>query len=1161
MFRDNLVPLRDMFRQDASTFWAILDCLHNVYKEHRDNIRKPLGVFWKKLLPSLQTSPIAYTESGKWFEPTQVRIPTGSEEEKAVPVFGTLGIEIVHHDLWKYRNILTHNDLGVGRVAIRDVYEALDMRKLIKHPQPVPYDFQNHDRLELLWTGIHGILKNTQGQPARQEAEGMLKQCSLAPGLDGQLWPCGSVYRADNRTREIFANLMPHDRSFLAKDQIPLMDTLCPQFGTSSAIEELERLDTIDGDSNFDPVALLRWFDDNKAELSEDKKLRERLAGIPVFPSAEDLHPLDVLWLPGGFDDPLEATGLVDMIKLGDRRDFLRSLGAKELTFTDYVDRYVFQAFAPNSVVSLKAKHELLDILATRIGEIREDEWLKTKLAETNIVECTDGEFRQPNKVYFSCKEVQEVLRNSVHYARLPKKPEGRTEFYRWLGVESRPRPYDVSQFIDKLTAEIPNQNSTHVTKRILEIIGKTFPNLTDDVKNRYRVLRGKAWLLSESDSSNWYKPDQLYAAYNKNLFESQAQFLDVPVGIQQQINEFLRYLGVKLSPQPFDVVRHLLECSKRNAAPPKGIYRWLNSNAQPGHLKELRDATCLRVGDKYLRPDQVFWGQHPFGRFRVQLGSELRSYQDLLQALSIREMPDHSDAFEVLKEISKEVANNPLKSEDKNVVRQCWIMLAEALKQNEVNDENLKTELDNTRCVLNSGDVLYLPSWLFFEDRPGLVNKFPDQLSKNWIKRTEHVWTAMKAAGVRPISDAVRGVVDEAINRQEDKELKEKLIKRTDLIKTISNDTIRLDSIRFIRADQLKVKWHLKAFRRDWPPTQPESVLAHLNSDEKTIYFALQGGSYPWPAIARELTQAIAPGEEISSISPGLKIVLEADSRKDAVAQLNELGIAHIQELDNSASSGDVVKSFGEALPTDQQQGVRDQDSSPTVSEFTPGGTGESAQEESFAKKFWKVQTFTPSDAPDNAVSIPEGGPRTGESAEEDTQKSRQFGRAGNDISKPVTQWEPAEAAKELADRFRSMVQGDYGKRCQICGKTFTKKPDGESQIFVVHVVPPSEDLRTNHFGDLLGLCGWHYALFKYGEWALLDSETGKPFKENWRHMQKSVLNASEQIDDMGNRYISVPVRFWNVYKDLTATPTIEDEEIQYSIPHWKYLCKLLAT
>ena len=687
---DNLISLRDMFRKDASSFWDILNRLHEVYQKHKDNTRKPLGDFWNLLRPSLQKHQIVYAESKKWLTPNEVRIPTGTKEEEAVPAFEALGIEIVHRDIRPYRNILRSN--GVSVLRVKDICEALQMRGLTEQRQPVPSDF----RLEMLWEGIHGVLENTRRRSARQEQEAKeeLCKCALALGLDSRLWPCGSVYRADARTRKIFANLMPDDVSFLTVERTPpLLKILCPQFVSSSAIKELERLDADDFQAKwredlFRPSALLKWFDDNKAELSEDAMLCERLAEIPIFPSAEKLCPLRKLYLPGGFNDPIGVADLVDVEQLKGLSDFLKFLGAGELTFEDYAREDIPRAFSGNT--RPKTKNQLLDLLATRIGEISENDWLKDEFAEINIVECADGEFRRPGMVYFLSQEVQNVLGDFVHYARLSGESKGRKDLYRWLGVKGHPRPKDVLTVIDKLTSNPPSPNAIQAINRILEAVGKTW----DVAGNHYDSLKNKAWLLAERGRDKWYRPNELYATDYKNLFESQAQFIALSYGIQQQISGFLRYLGVNRSPQPSQVVRHLLECCKHNNKPPNGIYQWLN------------------------------------------------------------------------------------------------------------NAENAQSDL----------------------------------------------------------------------NHKEDKELKERIRKRTDLIKTISKNAIQLDSIRFFRTDQLEVKWHTEAFNSSIS-TKPESVSAHLESSKKIIYFASQNNSTPWAAIARELTQAIAPGDEISRIFPGLKI------------------------------------------------------------------------------------------------------------------------------------------------------------------------------------------------------------------------------------------------------------------------------------------------
>ena len=236
--------------------------------------------------------------------------------------------------------------------------------------------------------------------------------------------------------------------------------------------------------------------------------------------------------------------------------------------------------------------------------------------------------------------------------------------------------------------------------------------------------------------------------------------------------------------------------------------------------------------------------------------------------------------------------------------------------------------------------------------------------------------------------------------------------------------------------------------------------------------------------------------------------------------------------------------------------QGAIDPKSGLSPSELVPEEVDEPS--EPFVKVFFEVQTTTPSDAPDHPVTISEGGPLTEESARQHTQQSGQFGRSGSSVRKLTTRWEPTEAAKDLADGFRNMVHGDYWKRCQVCGKTFGMS-NGESQVFVVHVVPPSADSRTDHFGDLLGLCGWHYALIRYGKWALLNPETDEPFKDP-ESMSDFVLNASEEIDD-GNIYIPIPVRFSNVYQEWSSELDAKPAAIRYSIPHWKYLCELLKT
>ena len=215
------------------------------------------------------------------------------------------------------------------------------------------------------------------------------------------------------------------------------------------------------------------------------------------------------------------------------------------------------------------------------------------------------------------------------------------------------------------------------------------------------------------------------------------------------------------------------------------------------------------------------------------------------------------------------------------------------------------------------------------------------------------------------------------------------------------------------------------------------------------------------------------------------------------------------------------------------------------------------------FARHLHSVQTTTPSYGPDNPFTPPPGGPNTTQSARDYTARSGRVGRNEPHELRLVATYELGPEGQALEDEFRSMVEGDYGKRCQICTRTFVRTGGGWL-VNVVHVVPPREGYPTNHFGDLLGLCGWHFNLLRYGEWALLDPNTDRPFEDmdgtrGWERMRAFILNCAPEMDDLGNHFVGLPVRFTNVYLEEQSEPTSITEHIKYSIPHWEFLCRLL--
>lgn len=189
--------------------------------------------------------------------------------------------------------------------------------------------------------------------------------------------------------------------------------------------------------------------------------------------------------------------------------------------------------------------------------------------------------------------------------------------------------------------------------------------------------------------------------------------------------------------------------------------------------------------------------------------------------------------------------------------------------------------------------------------------------------------------------------------------------------------------------------------------------------------------------------------------------------------------------------------------------------------------------------------------------VTLPTGGPNTQASAAADTSRSVELARQEGWQIREVSHRERGPEGRALADEFRDMVKGDYGRRCQICGSTFTK-PDGEPQVFIVHLVAPSRHMRTNNFGNLLGLCGWHFALVQHGQLQFMATEHGSPI-DDLEELTELILNLREEIDEAGNPYRALPIRFWSVYGKWASEPSTINTSIRYSLPHWEYLCALV--
>jgi hypothetical protein len=872
------------------------------------------GEFWNLMQPTLREIPNVYTSDKRWLVPGDVFFLESEEEHEAIPVLEASGLALVHPELRPFHNLLMNKAVGVRRLTARDVAHALCRAGLCKAMDlsEAPSWIQSQHSREILSREIGVLLRRRMSEADKDQALVQIRQCALGVGADGRLYPLADIRKASEETKTLFQGATAQI-VFLGPNNPEDLQELISEFDPESALTALEQTppETLQANwksGQWRPAVLLGWFEQREASLSEKQK--KRLADLPIYPCGDCLRPLSGLWLPGGFSDPLNLAELVEVDSLPGLYDFLRKLGARELTFSAYVKEHVPAVFDKHPRITDEARRALVFELAKHIGQIKDDEEARARLAECDFVECDDGTFRKAPQVYLRNTTILDVLGESVPTATLPvDNREAVRDLLLWLGVADSPRSLDVLTRIQALVESAPVPDRREAIRRAFRFLGTVWKARTELWDQNVSELKSLAWLPVENDTTSWAKPRDVFAVFQRYLCETQARFLDIPYGDQQAASEFVKWLGVRETPDPAMVVAHLLACSSSGAQVNRAVYRFLADSADDHVLELLKGKPCLLLSTgSYARPHQVYWREHPFGTYRHQLQPELREYTKLFERLGVREGPQWQDALQVLQEISARFgpANTVLDDESDKVAWECWKLLDNALEQELTDLSTLKNRLGGNKVVPDSRRVLMQPERLFFDDRPGLKEKFPDDLQQHIVPLYQEAWRALEAAGVRPLSKVVRTDLIECHNARAAEDLIELLAERKLLITRVvepiqvgqNGATLadNLGEIKFLRVDKLEVRYVFDGFGQPIP-TSPESVRAHYEPPSNTLYFAEADG-VPWTPIARELAYTLCRGTKSGHVALAIKEILSAPSIDDASATLDELGFAPLKEL-----------------------------------------------------------------------------------------------------------------------------------------------------------------------------------------------------------------------------------------------------------------------
>jgi hypothetical protein len=911
--------------------WRVIASCNEVSKTPQ---RPMFSEFWDRLLIKLKSANIVFTTTGHWASATDSRVILEDAEHKAVKLLGSMGIILPHEDLRPFLNQM--REIGVGLVDIVDITGALVRNGLSSRVEKNdgPSWIRSAESLALLWDELGLLLRRRRDKQSQKKAENEVLRCAIAPGHDGALWPCGSIYSAEQRTALLFGEI---------DSSIPFLDKaapaaeellqLIPRFTAKVAIERIANLSNdqlllLGNDRAVLARRLLRWFESRRDEILPSPTLSTALVRLPIFPTASGPKPLSGLALPGGFTDSIGIASLVDSAALEGRTEFLRDLGAQELTFEQYALMHVPQSWVMEKMTP-EVKRQVTELLALKLGEIRDNDQIRNALQRIDLAECSDGSFQRASNIYFSSDIVHAVLGDVASYARYEgDHAEAIGELYTWLGTLTEPSLSDVIARIETLTSVPPSQASKNIIEKIVGYLGNYFARENTDRKP-LGALKLASWLPGRNQST-WYKPSEVFTIFREALFASQPVFLGLPAVIQRNNARFLEFIGVHTEPSVRQVVDHLMHCSANQTPVNMEVYRFLNDNAEDPIIPSLINRPCLILAEKrYVEPHKVFWGPHPFGRLRIQLVPEWRKYNDLLKTLNVRESPEPSDAITVISEIAEDFGrdNRPLEDWAYSALMSAWKILDVALFLDQI-DETYLAALTNIKVIPNSERVLQQADAMLFEDRSGLAGKFGSFLATSAIPRPSESWMAMAAAGVRTLSKAVNVEIVECVDPVADDRVSDTLRSRSLELSRVLDvqmgtghaDSLHalLEGIRCERISGLSIRFTINAFNRV-RHSPPEDIPAHYQVETKTLYLVEQNGRIPWTSIARELALALFPEEEPGRLAPGFKEVLSAESDDAARATLDELGFASVQIVIPTEDSETVSGDFG-AEETDEE-------------------------------------------------------------------------------------------------------------------------------------------------------------------------------------------------------------------------------------------------
>lgn len=865
-------------RLGVPAFWEFLGGITDLSRGASTNQPNHAATYLDALRQVVPDLPVIDTIGSTRALPKNALLPRDSEIYESGEALAKIGLPIVSRNLHRRLHTNTvYMAYGIRLLTGQNVVEQLRFKGITKAFDPPDGPLNRGELIQIL-----DALERLPGKVATVDGIG---DVAIVPCRNGMVAPPSQVvWPASEDDGTLFEFLV--DDLLIAdvetiETHCPGLREACPPLDVACAARILQDVDTEALGALADD--LLEWLNRNIAGIT-DTRTRQKIAELPIFPTASGFEPLTKLSLPNEFRDPIEVASLVADTTTRDYHKLLSALGARPLNIVDYIRLHALPA-AEARRISISQATELLMLITVHQGELT---GLRKSLASAALVPCTDEQLHPAPEVHLPSWEISTLapelpiaLTASVAPAVLD-----------WLGVQRTPSDHALTVAVQRLALADEDPDAS-----VVEAVLRTLQARDDLPESPPEFLTTQRWLPLKRGGSA--KPSEVLPTNAHHLYGTQGKELGLAPALQVRYFKQLTWLGMPPVPPVATVVAHLKHCATNGSEMNADVYRVLSNNADHQAVKQLRGTPCVHIGrGRFVAPETTFWQQSPFGRWGTTLPEDWLPYKPFFDVVGVKQEPGPTEIAAVLRSILHEYGTDQVDQDCAEAIHGCWSRLSELLEHPEAS--SVLPALGGIRSALDPRGLLERPDGLFFEDSRALHKRFP-QLAHNVIPRVHGTWPALTQAGVRRVEELIKAkLVD--VDAQIDTELPSKIVDRLSALRRVFDDDQILDELQeltILRAARLQVSYRAELFGHPYE-IGPEGADAIYLPDEDHLVYA-DGASDR--ALARELARAIAPDDAPGSLAMRLEPILSATSPDEAHRALDDFGIAKLDTTEHEAS------------------------------------------------------------------------------------------------------------------------------------------------------------------------------------------------------------------------------------------------------------------